>query len=201
MTPPRSMSPTSTTGTSAASAKPILAMSPARRLISAGLPAPSTSTRSAVGGEPRERAEHRAAAAIGASARYSRAEALPAAPCRRQHDLRARCPACGFSSTGFMSVRRRDAAGARLQRLGAADLAAVGGDRGVVRHVLRLERPHPQPAPGEGARHSPATISDLPTSEPVPWIISARVTLTLPALAGEAIAATARVGECLRTRR
>ena len=47
MTPPRSMSPISTTGTSAASAKPILAMSPSRRLTSAGLPAPSTSTRSA----------------------------------------------------------------------------------------------------------------------------------------------------------
>ena len=46
---------------------------------------------------------------------------------------------------------RRDAAGARLQRLGPADLAAVGGDRGVVRHVLRLERPHGQPAPGKGA--------------------------------------------------
>ena len=44
MTPPRSMSPTSTTGTSAARAKPILAMSSARRLISAGEPAPSTST-------------------------------------------------------------------------------------------------------------------------------------------------------------
>ena len=43
----RSMSPTRTTGTSAASAKPMFAMSPRRRLISAGLPAPSTRTRSA----------------------------------------------------------------------------------------------------------------------------------------------------------
>ena len=47
MTWPRSMSPTSATGTSAAFAKPMLAMSPARRLVSAGLPAPSTRTRSA----------------------------------------------------------------------------------------------------------------------------------------------------------
>ena len=50
-----------------------------------------------------------------------------------------------------MWTLRRDAAGARLQRLGAADLAAVGGDGGVVRHVLRLERRDPQAAIGEGA--------------------------------------------------
>ena len=47
MTPPRSMSPMRTTGASAARAKPMLAMSLARRLISEALPAPSTRTRSA----------------------------------------------------------------------------------------------------------------------------------------------------------
>ena len=47
ITPPRSISPTITTGTSAARANPILAISPPRRLTSAGLPAPSTMTRSA----------------------------------------------------------------------------------------------------------------------------------------------------------
>ena len=47
MTPPRSMSATSTTGTPAAAAKPMLAMSWARRLTSAALPAPSTRTKSA----------------------------------------------------------------------------------------------------------------------------------------------------------
>jgi hypothetical protein len=41
-----------------------------------------------------------------------------------------------------------DAARARLQRLGATDLAAVGGDGGVVRHVLRLERPNIEAAAG-----------------------------------------------------
>jgi hypothetical protein len=46
---------------------------------------------------------------------------------------------------------RGDAAGARLQRLGAADLAAVGRHGGVVRHVLRLERADFQPTRGEGA--------------------------------------------------
>ena len=45
--------------------------------------------------------------------------------------------------------RRRPPRRPRLKRLGPADLAAVGGDRGVVRHVLRLERCHLEPAPDE----------------------------------------------------
>ena len=47
---------------------------------------------------------------------------------------------------------RGDAAGARLDRLRPADLAAIGGHCRVVRHVLRLERPHLQAVPGVGAR-------------------------------------------------
>ena len=46
---------------------------------------------------------------------------------------------------------RGDAAGAGLERLRPADLAPVRGDRGVVRHVLRLERPDREPAAGENA--------------------------------------------------
>ena len=45
-TPPRSMSPATTTGKSASSANPMLAMSDSRRLTSAGLPAPSHRTTS-----------------------------------------------------------------------------------------------------------------------------------------------------------
>ena len=41
ITPPRSISPIKITGTLAASAKPIFAISPSRKFISAGLPAPS----------------------------------------------------------------------------------------------------------------------------------------------------------------
>ena len=48
ITPPRSISPIKTTGILAASAKPIFAMSPSRKLISAGLPAPSMIIKSAV---------------------------------------------------------------------------------------------------------------------------------------------------------
>ena len=46
---------------------------------------------------------------------------------------------------------RRDARSERLRRLRAADLAAIVGDRGIVRHVLRLERPDDEPAIGERA--------------------------------------------------
>ena len=45
-TPPRSMSPTTMTGRPAARARPMLATSVSRRLISAGLPAPSQMTTS-----------------------------------------------------------------------------------------------------------------------------------------------------------
>ena len=79
----------------------------------------------------------------------------------------------GFSSTGFMCTRRRHAAGARLQRLRAADLAAVGRHGGVVRHVLRLERPHPQAASREGARTARRRAATCRHCEPVPWIINA----------------------------
>ena len=47
ITPPRSMSPTITTGALTALANPIFAISPARKLTSAGLPAPSIINRSA----------------------------------------------------------------------------------------------------------------------------------------------------------
>ena len=64
---------------------------------------------------------------------------------------------------------------AGLQRLGAADLAAILGDGGVVRHVLRLERARPgEPAIGEMRGIAPRRSSDLPTSEPVPIIMIAR---------------------------
>ena len=146
MTPPRSMSPTSATGTSAASAKPILAMSPGRRLISAGLPAPSTSTRSAPAAL-RANAASTTGSSDDASARYSRAEAeRRTAP--QIDDLR-RVASLRFEQHRVHVGGWRDPASACLQRLGTADLAAVRCHRGVVRHVLRLERPHLEPAPGE----------------------------------------------------
>ena len=48
--------------------------------------------------------------------------------------------------------RRREAGGARLQGLRSPDLAAVNGDRGVIRHVLRFERRHLQTTTQERPR-------------------------------------------------
>ncbi len=45
----------------------------------------------------------------------------------------------------------RHAACAGLQRLGAADFSAIMGHGGIVRHVLRFERPHSLAAFCEGA--------------------------------------------------
>ena len=161
MTPPRSISPISTTGTSAASANPMLAMSPARRLISAGLPAPSTSTRSASAREPVEGCQHVGQqprrSAPGSRAPPRCADTRPSRPPARP--LRSAASAAPGSCRLTGAPRTRAPAGLR-----PADLAAVCGHGGVVRHVLRLERPHPEAAPREGAA-KPATSSDLPTSD------------------------------------
>ena len=70
------------------------------------------------------------------------------------HDLGADF-GLGFEEDGVHVDRGGRPAGQRLQRLGfEADLAAIGRDSGVVRHVLRLERAHAQPAVGEGTAQS-----------------------------------------------
>ena len=149
MTPPRSMSPTSTTGTSAARAKPILAMSPALRFTSDAEPAPSTRTRSA-SSDSREKLSRTASMRRGFQDWYSRAFAVPTTrPCTTTCEP---ISLWGFSSTGFMWTLGATPAAARLQRLGAADLAAIRRDGGIVRHVLRLEGPDLQTL----AREDPA---------------------------------------------
>ena len=65
-------------------------------------------------------------------------------------DLRADF-ALGLEQNRVHVHARRNPACARLQRLGAADLAAVVRHRSVVRHVLRLERADAKPAPRESA--------------------------------------------------
>ena len=103
-----------------------------------------------IGREPAESAE-RAVQQAGLQARIVlRIRPPDGAP--GQHDLRAQLR-FGLQQHRVHVHMRRHAGGARLQRLGAADLAAAGSDRGVVRHVLRLERPDaeaaPRPAPAE----------------------------------------------------
>ncbi len=67
------------------------------------------------------------------------------------HDELGADVALGFQQNGIHVGGRLDAAGQRLQRRRAADLAAVRRDRGVVGHVLRLERPHAMAAIREQA--------------------------------------------------
>src|SRR5690348_6043625 len=184
MTPPRSMSPTSTTGRSAAAAKPILAMSPWRRLISAALPAPSTRTMSASAAR-RSNASSTRGSSCGFSDWYSCAEAL--AKMRPMTTICAPRSDCGFSSTGFMSL-----VGATRQARACSACARPISPPSWVTAALfdmfcglngRTARPR-----RVSARPSPATSSDLPTSEPVPCSISAGVRLrfiTPSPLAGE----------------
>src|SRR5690606_2544309 len=161
------MSPTSTTGTPAARAKPKLAMSPARRLTSAALPAPSTSTRSAPAASS-SKAASTSGSNCARSAQYWRAERLA----RR----RPRTTTCepvspsGLSSTGFMAV----SGARRAARACSAWARPISPPSAVTAALLLMfcglkgaaERPRLAKA-----RQSPATISDLPTSEPVPMNI------------------------------
>ena len=72
-----------------------------------------------------------------------------------QHQLRAALR-FGLQQHRVHVDMRGHPGGARLERLGAPDLAPFRRDRGIVRHVLRLERPHAQAPPRPGpaqARH------------------------------------------------
>ena len=58
----------------------------------------------------------------------------------------------GFQQHRVHVVARRDLGGHRLQPLRAADFATIGGDRGIVGHILRFERANRQAALTNGAR-------------------------------------------------
>jgi hypothetical protein len=173
MTPPRSMSPTSTTGTPAACANPMLAMSLRRRLTSAALPAPSTSTRSA-SALIRAKLSSTASSRRGFQAWYSRALAEPATlPCTT---ICEPISLWGLRSTGFMCTE----VGAKLARAWRAWARPISPPSAVTAALLdmfcglngRTTRPR-----RAKARQRPATISDLPTSEPVPWNIRQRASM------------------------
>ena len=151
ITPPRSTSPTSATGTLAAQAKPMLAMSfspqvhlgrAARAFHQDQVGAPT---------HPGEAFEH-------AGHQRGLERVVTTCVCRTRdpalhHHLGARL-ALGLQQHRVHVGARLDAGGAGLQRLGAADLAPVRRHRRVVGHVLRLEGAHSKPTPGEGAAES-----------------------------------------------
>ena len=165
------MSPHRITGTSAASAKPILAISPLRKLTSAGLPAPSTITRS-YWDFKRSKLSRTEAINVGFSFAYSRAFTVATRlPCTMTCDPTSDS---GFNKTGFISVcggtpqaRACNACARPISPPSAVTAALLDifcGLNGATDNPRRL-----------AARHRPATSIDFPTFEPVPWIMTARV--------------------------
>ena len=169
-TPPRSMSPTTMAGMPARTASPRLTMScsqqvdlgraarrprrPRRRSGRAATPAHRPRRPPGLlGGLVRGRLLHTHGAA--------QHDHLRGAFARRLEQDRVH----GHLGLGA----RRD----RLEPLGPADLAPFGGDHGVERHVLALERA-PRLTPRRArTRQSPATNVDLPASDVVPHTMSA----------------------------
>ena len=159
------MSPTTSTGRPASRARPMFVRSAWRRLISAGLPAPSQTTtskrsrRSAsarADDRPQLVLERLVGARVGVGVRLAHDDDLAVALARRLDEDR---------------VHRRlglDPGGRRLHRLRAPDLAAVGVDDRVQRHVLRLERRDAARPGARSQRQIPAVTTDLPASECVP---------------------------------
>ena len=147
-TPPRSMSPTTITGRCAARASPMFAMSVARRLISAGLPAPSQITTSYSRRNCARLSVGQAQQPGGVLPVLGRVDLALRAP---EHHHLAAPVAAGLEQHRVHPRVGLDARRRGLHGLGPADLGAVGGDERVQRHVLRLERGDAHPLPHEPA--------------------------------------------------
>ena len=93
--------------------------------------------------QPRKTLQHRRHQRRLDGLEFSRLRAAPHPPLH--NDLGADL-ALRLQQYGIHVNAGRNAARARLQRLRPPDLAAILRHRRVVRHVLRLERTHPQPA-------------------------------------------------------
>ena len=174
ITPPRSMSPTMITGTSAASAKPILAMSPWRRLISAGEPAPSTTIRSKAASS-RPKLSKTAGSSSPFRSPYSRAFKVA-----QRFPWTTTCApvsVSGLRSTGFMCTDGATRA-ARACSICARPISPPSAATPALFDMFCGLNGATFSPRSENARQSPATIRDLPTFEPVPWImIAARLVM------------------------
>ena len=174
ITPPRSMSPITTTGTSAARAKPILAMSFLRRLISDALPAPSTRTMSA-SCFSLAKLSSTYGISFGFRSCISRAVARPnTLPCTITC---APTSLCGLSSTGFIctdgSTQAASACSACARPISPPSaVTAALFDMFCGLNGLTLSPRF------TSARASPATSSDLPTLDPVPCSMRTRAAIS-----------------------
>jgi len=164
------MSPTSTTGTSVARAKPILAMSPLRRFTSVGLPAPSTITRSCAD-LSRSNASITMGSRLPRFAIYAAASSLRSALPFRTTCAR-RSPS-GLRSKGFMSVDGCSPA-ARAWSACARPISPPPGQAAALFDIFCGLKGAASIPRRRAIRQSPATSSDLPTSEPVPCSMIAR---------------------------
>ena len=201
-TPPRSMSPTTITGRSAARASPMFAMSVARRLISAGLPAPSQITTS-YSRRSCARLSAARSSSRAACCRYSTASTSPSG--LPEHHHLAAPVAAGLEQHRVHPRVGLDARRRGLHGLGPADLGAVGGDERVQRHVLRLERgdAHPLPRAASGTGRRRARSCPRPTSCPLPEARLCMSALRSPrpaAAAATAVAAAAAVAAIVTAR-
>ena len=140
----------------------------ARRLISAGLPAPSTRTRSTPLADSAEALQHLRQQLALAARRIRAPSASPTRfPCTMTC---APVSVSGLSSTGFMctdgatrAARACSTCARPISPPSAATPALFDMFCGLNGATFRPRRTK--------ARQSPATISDLPTCEPVPWIM------------------------------
>ncbi len=168
MAPPRSMSASRQTGASTRRAKPMLAMSFRRRLVSAGLPAPSTTTRS-------DRAASRSKlSSTGRRRAPRRSRKSPAGQVAATLPRTTTCAApsdSGFSSTGFMSADGGSPA-ARAWRACARPISPPPGHAAALFDMFcGLNGVTARPR-RRATRQSPVTTVDLPACEPVAWTIS-----------------------------
>ena len=167
ITPPRSISPAKTTGTPAATAKPILAISRRRKLVSAGLPAPSTTTISAS-------ASSREKLSRTTGSRFSRSLKPEDSSCPTRCPRTMTCErrsVSGFNKTGFISTEGVTQA-PRACKAWARPISPPTTAAALFDIFCGLKGRTTSPRRTK-ARHNPATMWDLPTFEPVPCIIMA----------------------------
>ena len=147
----------------------MFAMSRSRRFVSAALPAPSTTTRSKAPAS-RSKLSITGATSPARPSRKSPASRIEVArPCTTTCEARLDW---GLSSTGFMSTVGASPA-ARAWSAWARPISPPPGHAAALFDMFWGLNGATRSPRRRATRHNPATTTDLPASEQVPWIISA----------------------------